>query len=70
MQLGAMLDVCLQTKCANLHEEAEQVIEDVSDRKVGSLKFNLNAEEFVEQKTTSFEDAGKFEKAAICMQNC
>ena len=70
MELGAMLDNCLQQRCANLHEEAEQVIEDVSDRKIKASQFNLDPDDFVKSKLTSFEDAGKFERAAMCMQNC
>ena len=79
MRVGEKLDLnkeiglCLEKRCQSLTEQATDVIEKVSDRKVKSelkKEYLLDPETFISKKITSIEEASTFEKAALCMNDC
>ena len=57
-------------KCEYLQYEAEKVISAAEDRKSSNEPYILDAELFIEKKITTLEEAGTFEKAAICLERC
>ena len=68
-----MLNECLATKCDDLKIKAQDVIDDVSDRKHNYAKpqeLVLEPEAFLAKRHTHLEEAVAFEKAALCMQEC
>ena len=73
MGLNKEIGLCLENRCKNLTEQATEVIEKVSDRKVKSelkKQYFLDPETFISKKITSIEEASTFERAASCMNEC